>query len=385
MRYGAIFLSLTATIVMAYGCGGDGDIAKTTSGPGSSSSGDVTSSSSGNMGGAGGASSSSSSGNAASSSSSSGTGGSGPNYKYVMASCNDTPPAGAKLAPDPKKYSAGVCPQLMAGHNAFPSGNAMRDFRLVLPIDMKPDERLPILFLWHWLGGSADDFYNRGQIQMAADTQRFIAVIPESKGDGQFKWPFDITQSQARMDEEFMFFDDMLSCVSAQFNVNKECVGSAGVSAGALFTSQLGGFRGDYLSSIVVLSGGTGGALIKPFANPEHRMPAVVLWGGPTDNCFQVMNFEQTSKDLEKNLDARGHFFVECIHNCGHAEPPLDAAPGLSTYAPMWQFVLDHPYWLGAGESPYAEGLPASMPGWCGVGTGSATPRVGMCPGSPGC
>jgi predicted esterase len=380
MKYGSIFLSLTATITLAHGCGGDGtstNLAGSASGSSSVSSSGSMSSSSGEMGGAGGASSSSSS------SSSSGQGGGG--YSFVMASCNDTPPAGAKLAPDPKKYSGGTCPTLVDGHNAFPSGAAMRDFRLVSPVDKKPDERLPVLFLWHWLGGSADDFYERGQIQLAADTQRFIAVIPESKGDIQFKWPFDILQSQGRMDEEFAFFDDMLACVSEQFNVNKECVGSAGVSAGALFTGQLAGGRGEYLSSIVSLSGGTGGSLIKPFANPEHRMPAVVLWGGPTDNCFQVMNFEQTSTDLEKNLDTRGHFFVECIHNCGHAEPPLDAPLGLSTYAPMWQFVLDHPYWLGAGESPYANGLPKDMPAWCGVGTGSSTPRTGTCPGSPGC
>lgn len=383
MRYSAIFLSLGATILVANGCGGDGstNVASSASGTGGGSS------SSGEMGGAS-SSSSSSSGNSSSSSSnssSSSSGNPGSNYKFVMASCQDAPPSGAKLAADPKTYSGGACPTLMEGHNAFPSGNAMRDFRLVIPVDMKPDENLPVIFLWHWLGGSADDFYERGQIQLAADTQRFIGVIPESKGDLQFKWPFSAIDSQARMNEEFAFFDDMLSCVSAQFKVNKECVGSAGVSAGALFTSQLGGFRGDHLSSIVVLSGGTGGTLIKPFTAPEHRMPAVVLWGGPTDNCFQVMNFEQTSKDLEKNLDARGHFLVECVHNCGHAEPPLDAQMGLSTYAPMWQFVLDHPFWLGAGETPYANGLPTAMPEWCGIGSASATPRTGMCPGSPGC
>ena len=132
---------------------------------------------------------------------------------FVMASCSDTPPPGATLAPDPKKYTGGTCPALVSGHNPFPSGSATRDFRLVLPADIKPEERFPVLFLWHWLGGSADDFYAKGQIPLAADTQRFIAVIPESKGD-LFKWPFEVSQTQARMDEEFTFFDDMLACVS---------------------------------------------------------------------------------------------------------------------------------------------------------------------------
>jgi predicted esterase len=384
MKHSAIFLSLAATIALAYGCSSDPastTIAGSASGSssGAAAGGDGGTAGAG-QGGAGGASSSSSS-----SSSSSGQGGVGNNPPVPgNVTCSDKPPEGAKLAPDPKKYSGGTCPMLVDGHNPFQSGAAMRDFRLVLPVDMKADERFPVIFLWHWLGGSADDFYDKGQIQLAADTQRFIAVIPESKGD-LFKWPFEVTQTQGRMDEEFVFFDDMLACVSEQFNVNKECVGSAGVSAGALFTGQLAGFRGDYLSSIVSLSGGTGGSLIKPFANPEHRMPAVVLWGGPTDNCFGVMNFVQTSQDLEKNLESREHFFIECVHNCGHAEPPLDAQPGLSTYAPMWQFVLDHPYWLLPGQSPYATEWPTAMPEWCAIGAGSATPRTGTCPGSPGC
>jgi predicted esterase len=317
------------------------------------------------------------------STSSSGTGGSGGGMSFV-GDCSTPPPPGAALAPAPPTYSGGSCPTLVDGHNPFTSQGNARDFRLVIPANLDPNERLPVVFLWHWLGGSADDFFTRGEIQLAADTQRFLGVIPESKGDIIFKWPFEVIQTDARMQEEFVFFDDMLACVSEQFNVNKECVASAGVSAGALFTDQLAGGRGEYLSSIISLSGGVGD-LIKPFGNPAHRMPAVVLWGGPTDNCFGVMNFDTASKNLEQSLTTRGHFFLECIHNCGHAEPPLDKPPGLSTYAAMWQFVLDHPYWLSAGQSSYLQGLPAMYPTWCAIGAGSATPRTGTCPNAPGC
>jgi hypothetical protein len=41
------------------------------------------------------------------------------------------------------------------------------------------------------------------------------------------------------------FFDDMLACVAEQFAIDENCVSSAGVSAGALFTAQLGSARGD--------------------------------------------------------------------------------------------------------------------------------------------
>jgi hypothetical protein len=254
---------------------------------------------------------------------------------------------------------------------------------LAVPSNLQPNERLPVLFLWHWLKGSPDDFYTKGEVQAAVDQQRFLAVLPKSKGDLLFEWPFNVADTQARMDEELAFFDDMWACVSQQFNANASCVSSIGVSAGALFTDQLAGARSDYLSSFVSLSGGVGG-LIRPWANPPHALPGLVLWGGPTDICI-VINFETGSKALEASLAQDGNFVIECTHNCGHTEPPFDPPPGMSKYAGMWQFVLDHPFWLPAGASPYSTaGLPSGMPDWCAVGIGNAVPRTGPCSGG-GC
>src|SRR6185369_12806047 len=107
----------------------------------------------------------------------------------------------------------------------------------------------------------------------------------------------------------------------------------------------------------ISLSGGVDG-FIKPWAHPKHHLPGLVLWGGPTDLCV-VINFENGSKALETALGKDGSFMIECVHNCGHSEPPFDAPPGLSKYAGLWQFVFDHPFWLGGGQSPYTtDGLP---------------------------
>jgi hypothetical protein len=211
-------------------------------------------------------------------------------------------------------------------------------------------------------------------MQKVVDERRFFAVLPEKKGDLLFSWPVEITVTDARREQDYGLFDDILSCVSEQYTVNASCVSSIGVSAGALFTSQLIGGRGDYLASAVVLSGGTGG-VIKPYAPPEHKLPVMVLWGGPGD--FLILFFEQTSKDLEKGIVANGQFLLECVHNCGHAVPPFDMGTAVD---PPLDFVFAHPYWLAPGESPFtSEGLPASFPDWCAIGQGKATARTGMC------
>lgn len=108
-------------------------------------------------------------------------------------------------------------------------------------------------------------------------------------------------------------------------------------------------------------------------------MPALVLWGGPEDKCI-VIDFQEASKDLEEQLVAGGHFVLECIHNCNHSTPPFDVPEGMTDFAPLWDFLLDHPYWLEPGQWPYnTEGLPASMPAWCAIGAGNAVPPPGVC------
>ena len=140
------------------------------------------------------------------------------------------------------------------------------------------------------------------------------------------------------------------------------------------------------------MSGGTAATWIKPWAGAARKLPGIVLWGGDGPpamdgnkdilGCFGIgMDFSVASRALEDGLTADGHFFVECRHNCGHVEPPFEAPAGESKYAGMWQFALDHPYWLPTGTSPYqTDGLPPELPSWCSIGAGTSVPRSG-----PGC
>lgn len=376
-----LFASLAfGALLSALGCGGSA----TSTGPGGGGAG----ASDGGQGGDGGAGAATSMGGSSTTGGSGGapttTTGSGAGAPTGWLCAQDAPSGAAHAAPLPT-YTGGACPDLVAGENTITSKGNARKFLLVLPEGLQPGEKPPILFLWHWLGGSAEDFLQEGQIQAAADEQRFVAVIPRSKGDGQFQWPFATIDSDARMEEEYTFFDDMLACAGKQFEANLDCVGSAGVSAGALFTDQLAGHRADRISSFLSLSGGTGG-VIRPWGKPARKLPGLVLWGGPTDTCLNLLSFDTLSKTLENDLTSEGNFFIECIHNCGHSAPPLDPpADGSSIYGALWGFFLDHPFWVKDGESPYKDsGLPANMPEWCGIAKGSATPREGPCSGG-GC
>lgn len=311
-------------------------------------------------------------------------------HMRINARCGDPAPEGAPTPPPLPAYSGGVCPTLVPGENTIVSHGVSRRFQLVVPRELREDERLPVFVVWHHWGGEADSIVSNGQVQESADSLRFLGLVPEKRGDLAFDvfgneidpaWPYLNTASDARVEEEARFFDDMLACAAASYPIDESCISTAGVSAGALWVAQLMQVRSERLSSALVISGGIGPATSLGFIDARgwtgatRAIPVMMGWGGPSDQC--ALSFERASTQLEDHLAAGGNFVVECVHNCGHRVPPVDPAAGLQV---LYRFALDHPYWLPPGESPYwSNGMPAGTPEWCGLGIGSATMRSGSC------
>jgi predicted esterase len=293
--------------------------------------------------------------------------------------CGAPTPRGAVDAPAFPTY-AGTCPALVSAPDltGITTSGTQRRFMVIRPEAIAAGEKLPLVFAWHWTGGEPIDVLERLELQQAVDQRRFIAIAPAAKGDILFRWPFGISQSDSRLDEELRFFDDMLACVSQALPVDRNCVSTIGVSAGALFAAQLASARSERLASFVSISGGVGGRA-RDWTPAVHELPALILWGGPSDMyppSIPLEHFDQASLALETALAPAGHFILECTHNCGHALPPLDPPPpGAPRFDFFWSFLLDHPFWLTTGASVYATSPPPLMPSWCGLGKGGAVPR----------
>ena len=295
--------------------------------------------------------------------------------------CEVEPPPGAAQPAPPAAYSGGTCPTLVPGSNTLVSGGTERQFLLVMPEELGDDELLPLAVLWHPLATDADVYLEQGELETAIDEQRFVAVIPEDKGDLYLQWPWTIWDPDSRVDEELVFFDDILACVMEQLPINRQCVGNAGVSSGGIWADQVAWLRGEHLSSQISISGGVGVPgdwLVREWGGSAHAMPTLNLWGGESDQCY-LFEFTPLARQFGEDVTADGHAVIECIHNCGHALPPNDRPDASSQFELFWQFFLDHPFWLEDGETPYAEGLPESFPDWCSVGHGTATERTGAC------
>ena len=285
--------------------------------------------------------------------------------------------------PELPHFSGTACPRLVSGptstsslNRGFLTGGFEREFRVLVPRSYDPSREWPVMFAWHWLNASSNSFVRDGELESAVEEMGFIAVLPDKRisADGrksyQFDWPF-IETNTGNTEAELVFFDDMLACVGEQFRVDRSRIYAIGVSAGALWVTYLSTTeRARHFAAMESLSGGLGeipNVWQMQYQPQPNKFPAIVLWGGSSD--WLVLNFERASMNYRDALRADGHFVVECIHNAGHAIPPIMAPPGSNTrFYSLWRFMLDHPYGIEAGESPYlTSGLPAGFPPWCRI------------------
>lgn len=289
--------------------------------------------------------------------------------------------------PEMPAYSGGECPLLGGGPTDasalvqdFRSGDTTRSFRLVVPEHYDGSEPWPVVFAWHWLNASSSSFVRQGELESATADMDFIAVVPDGlrRDDGEkaflFSWPF---AEQWGVPGEVLFFEDLLACVSEQFNVDQRRIYGIGVSAGGLWVSYLSTtLAANYFAAIESLSGGLGGVLgvwQLEWVPQPRKFPAIVLWGGPAD--WLGLSFEEASIRYRDALLDDGHFVVECVHGSGHGVPPIEAPEGVTRFQMLWRFMLDHPYDLPAGASPYHQaGLPDSFAEWCRVASPPPSP-----------
>ncbi len=293
---------------------------------------------------------------------------------------DDEPPPTIEPPPVPE-YSHGQCPVLTGGPDRwssvvtdFPSGDAQRTFSLVVPDNYDGSEPWPVVFGWHYLGGASDSLINHGELERATAERQFIAVLPDvlenEDGDNAYllDWPFAEFWG---IDAELLFFDDLLSCVNDQFNIDTHRIYGLGVSAGALWLSYLSTTeRANHFAAIETLSGGLGevlGVWEMTYTPQPNKFPTMVLWGGEID--WLGLSFHEASLRYQDALVDDDHFVVSCVHDAGHGLPPLDdPEEGQLRFDMLWDFFLAHTYGSPPNSSPYHQsGLPESFPPWCQI------------------
>lgn len=244
--------------------------------------------------------------------------------------------------------SAGDCPTFAeTGAMTLTSGGKERKVRVYFPEDRPAG--MPLVFAWHWLGGSAREIEAAMDLEAFATEQQAVVVIPEASGDHAYEWDF-----LGEGADDLALFDDLRTCLYRELAIDPYRVSATGMSAGGLWTTKLSIERGDALSTVLVFSGGT--EPIVPYETPAAKFPALLVWGGESD-MYGQLSFDTTMRAYADALVADGHYVIACDHGRGHTLPP-ETADLVATWLPAHRY---------GGAAP-ADVVPLSaLPEYCWV------------------
>ena len=247
-----------------------------------------------------------------------------------------------------------ACPTLVDGDNTMLSAELDRSFTLVVPEDATDD--MPIMFVHHGLGGQSEGMLEYSGFDDYDFGEPVILVVPDGArdSDGEQVFPVDWNTLAAQYDmdnQDLVFFDDMLNCVSAQFSVDSDRVYVTGMSAGGLMTTFLAAHRADVIAAVAPMSGG----YLQTWPTPAIKTPMLISWGGESDTAVGT-NFNDLALELIDNVDVEGYDYATCDHGAGHTWP------GEMTSA-VWAWLSVQE--LGVVSEAYPGGLSDDFPEYC--------------------
>lgn len=246
----------------------------------------------------------------------------------------------------------GPCPEFNEGTLTFqPSGIKARNVRIWISDAAKTLDG-PLVFYWHGTGSSpteATTGIGTTQINAIKALGGIVAAPERDPAAGTFPWFYVSSNSR---DDDFRVADEVLACAIQKVGVNVSRIHSMGFSAGGLNTTHMSYRRSGYIASVATYSGGRTSTL--PTQDPTNKFAGMIFHGGPSDQV--VINFQTVSQNYYNDLKSKSQFAMICNHGNGHSIP-TDAR------AAIWQFFQAHPF--GTVPSPYAGGLPSTMPSYC--------------------
>ncbi|MSP93127.1 MAG: hypothetical protein EXR79_15225 [Myxococcales bacterium] len=281
----------------------------------------------------------------------------GSKFKAVPFGKQPTPPETSCEGTTSKQHKPiEKCPVLTAGANAFKSAELDRTFDVWLPAAGAPTTPVPLVFLYHGVGGSAASIVKDSGFAKLLDTEKFVLVVPNSSTPEGKKLALDwFTASAAFTNDnpDLVFFDDLVKCAGESFKIDADRVYVAGMSGGGLMTVMLTLHRAKSIAAAAPFSGG----YLHAWSTPAGSPPVLVTWGGKTDESF-AQKFDVLAQELLTNFKKDGRFVVRCEHTLGHKWP-------LEMNVAAWKFLAS--FTRGKADNPLAAGLGKEFPAYCAI------------------
>jgi len=253
----------------------------------------------------------------------------------------------------------GTCPEFRAGDVTFsPKGVGQRRARIWIGPEAQAKDG-PLIFYWQGTGMSPNNATWHVGRKAIDEVTSMGGMVVAPYPDPSLEFPWFLSNGR-NVPDDFLLADEILACAIETVGIDIRRIHATGISAGGLMSAEMLIRRANYMASAAPQSGAIGAWTPKPVnAEPSNKTSAIVFHGGAGDRWPSGgLDYPQEAVKIADEIVGNGGFALLCNHNGGH-RVPMDAIDAI------WQFFKDHPW--NTSPSPYAKGVPNSMPEYCRI------------------
>lgn len=216
-------------------------------------------------------------------------------------------------------------------HNLTHNG-VEREYRLYVPAIYSGDEPVPLVFNLHGYTSNAiqQEFY--GDFRPIADTANFILVHPEGLNDlggNQFWNAFGVPGV-----DDVGFVSAMIDTLSAEYNIDPQCIYSTGMSNGGYMSFELACMLSNRIAAVGSVTGSMSESRLA-VCNPEFARPMIQIHG--TADATVPYNGNAETASISEVID----FWVQ-TNNCNPTPivtdiPNIDPGDGTTTEHSLYE------------------------------------------------
>ncbi len=217
------------------------------------------------------------------------------------------------------------------------SGGLTRTYQVHLPPGYDRSTPIPLVMIFHGIGGTGSLMLHLTQFNVAADKKHFAVVYPDGLNH---RWDVGAQASGA----DLTFISDMIGKLSTQIKVDRRRIYSVGYSNGGHFTMYLA-CQTNLLAGMALI----GSSMIEASAAgcSSSRMPAIFFLG--TSDPIVPSTDADHNATLGKLGDALG------IGSLGSLSVPMAKMGGIMTGEETIEYWARH---NGDSPTPYATQMP---------------------------
>jgi polyhydroxybutyrate depolymerase len=154
-----------------------------------------------------------------------------------------------------------------------------RDYYVFIPKNLKKEEKVPLVFVFHGGGGTAvrmDKFTNFSEL---AEKEKFVVVYPQGVqnhwNDGR---EVNAIEENGKYVDDLAFVKAMLDEVGKDHNIDQKRIFSTGLSNGGFFSNYLAVNLSEKFAAIAPVIGGISKPLSENF-NPKKSISVFIIQG----------------------------------------------------------------------------------------------------------